>query len=208
MQDTRRRIIDALRMRGGATVAELARALHLTRSAVRSHLIALRAEGFVTGRAMRPGKRRPSVVYSLTAAADSLFPNAYDEFAASLLEEIKLRGARDLDDLLHRIGDRWIARDLPHFQGLRGHERVIRAKELLAERGFMPALERTRDGHLLREHNCPVMPLAVPHPEICDMVHRWMEALFGTPLARVQCMRKGDPFSAYTLTVSPASPGS
>jgi predicted ArsR family transcriptional regulator len=62
----------------------------------------------------------------------------------------------------------------------------------------MPELERTVAGYILREHNCPVMRLAVAHPEVCDMVHRWLEALFGTSLTRTQCLRRGDAYSAYT----------
>ena len=67
--------------------------------------------------------------------------------------------------------------------------------QILKERGFLPALERADRTYVLREHNCPVLRLAADHSEVCDMVHRWMEALVGLPLARLQCMRKGDPFS-------------
>jgi predicted ArsR family transcriptional regulator len=200
MQNTSRRVLDLLRVRGNATVEELARVLHLTRSTVRSQLMSLRAEGLVARQGTRPGKRRPGVVYVLTAAADSLFPQAHGEFAMFLVEEAKRGEVRDLEELLRRVGDRWIARDRPRLEGLTGHARVRRAMEILAERGFMPTLEQTHDGYSLREHNCPVMPLAASDVEVCDMVGRWMEALFGASLTRVKCMRNGDPFSAYAIS--------
>ncbi|HEU5171874.1 MAG TPA: hypothetical protein VFU46_15110, partial [Gemmatimonadales bacterium] len=104
---------------------------------------------------------------------------------------------------LRRIGDRWIARDLPQVEGLRGHARLEKVREIMAERGFLPALERTTAGYVLREHNCPLMQLALAHEEVCEMVHRWMEALAGTPMTRVKCIRRGDPFSAYAITRAP-----
>jgi predicted ArsR family transcriptional regulator len=199
VQDTRRRILELLRRGGGLTVEDLTHALRVTRTAITTQLAALQAEGLVTRGGLRRGQRRPSVVYALTPAADALFPKAYEDFAASLLEEIKRAGDTDLKRVLTRISDRWIRRDLPLVEGLKGPARLQRVREILEERGFMPALDRTSEGYLLREHNCPVMRLAQEHAEVCDMVHRWLEALFGTKLTRVRCLRRGDPFSAYTM---------
>jgi predicted ArsR family transcriptional regulator len=143
--------------------------------------------------------RRPSNVYELTAEADRLFPKVYDDFAAALIDEIKHRRPDDLQGYLERIADRWIARDLPRVSGLHGLARFERAKEILAERGFMPVLEQMPDGYQLHEHNCPLMRLTVDYPEVCTMVHRYLEALLGTQLNRVRCLRLGDHFSAYVI---------
>jgi hypothetical protein len=32
------------------------------------------------------------------------------------------------------------------------------------------------------------------------MVHRWLEALFGSRLVRERCLRLGHPFSGYSIT--------
>jgi hypothetical protein len=47
------------------------------------------------------------------------------------------------------------------------------------------------------------MQLASLHAEVCEMVHHWPEALAGTPMVRVKCMRQGDPYSAYTIARLP-----
>jgi hypothetical protein len=73
-------------------------------------------------------------------------------------------------------------------------------------RGFLPVLERTADGYQLREHNCPLMRLTADYPEVCDMVQRWLEALFGAHLDRVRCLRLGHPYSAYTIIAAPRPP--
>jgi predicted ArsR family transcriptional regulator len=207
IRDTRGRIIERLKMQGGQTVEDLAKSLNVTRTAVTSHLAALTAEGLVARQGFRPGRRRPSVLYVLTPAADRLFPKSYDDFAEALLKEIGKGGPARVRGLLRKVADQWIARDLPRVRDLRGRERLERATEILAERGFMPALEPTREGYLLREHNCPAIRLAVAYPEVCDMVHRWLEALFGTALTRTRCLRQGDPFSAYTMQAPPGARG-
>ncbi|HXF82045.1 MAG TPA: hypothetical protein VNN19_04770 [bacterium] len=151
----------------------------------------------------RAGRRRPSVLYVLTPKADVLFPKAYDAFAAAVLEEIKQEGPGELRAVLRRIGRRWIARDLPRVSGLRGAARLERLREILTERGFLPVLERRASGYVLREHNCPLMELARQHEEVCEMVHFWLEALAGTPMVRVTCMRRGDPYSSYAIAHPP-----
>lgn len=201
---TRQRVIEILRLGGGGTVEEIAERLDLTRTAITTHLAALQADGLVTRQGFRPGRRRPSVLYVLTPKADALFPKAYDTFAAAVLDEIKREGPGELRAVLRRVGDRWIARDMPKVEGLRGTARLERVREILAEQGFLPSLERrTGGGYELREHNCPVMQLALLHEEVCEMVHRWLEAITGTRMVRVRCMRQGDPFSAYTLARLP-----
>jgi predicted ArsR family transcriptional regulator len=147
------------------------------------------------------------VVYTLTAAADRLFTKSYEEFSAALLEEVRAVAPELVGEALRRIGDRWIARDLPRVEGASGAQRVERALRVLAERGFLPQLQRRNGVYVLREHNCPLMRLALQDAEVCTMVHRWMEALFGVPLERTRCMRLGDPFSEYRLVIPPASGG-
>ena len=200
MHESRERIVELLRLQGSHTVESLCAALGLSRTAVKSHLTGLRAEGLVRRGGLQPGTRRPSNVYELTPEADRLFPKMYDDFAGALLGEIRRQRPHELQGYLDRIADRWIARDLSRVNGLHGLERFERAKETIADRGFMPTLERTPDGYELHEHNCPLMRLAVDHLEVCNMVHRWLEALFGTRLNRARCLRQGEPFSAYRIS--------
>ena len=199
MHETRQRIVELLRLHGSHTIESLCAALRLSRTAVKSHLTALRADGLVRLGGLQPGTRRPSNVYELTPAADQLFPKAYDDFAAVLIGEIQRQRPEDLKGYLEHIADRWIGRDLSRVDGLHGRRRFERAKEILADRGFMPVLEWTPDGYELHEHNCPLMRLTAEYPEVCDMVLQWLKTLFGARLNRTRCLRRGDPFSAYTI---------
>ena len=202
MQETRREILELLRVRGGQTVPDLVAALRLTRTAVLNHLATLQAEGFVKRQGVRRGTRRPSAVYETTPAADALFPKGYEAFAAAVLDALGRSEPGRLARTLKSVGDEWIERDAPQVRRLRGRARLEEARKILAERGFMPVVTAAGGARLLREHNCPVMRLAVDHAEVCDMVHRWLESLVGEPLIRVRCMRRGEPFSEYRIGAS------
>ena len=202
MQDTRRRIVELMRIRGGQTVQDLVAALGLTRTAVISHLGVLLADGFVTRHGLRRGKRRPSVIYQTTRLADSAFPQAYESFAVAVLNALKENAPSALRAALWRVGEEWVERDRHRVARLKGQARVEAMRQILEERGFLPELKRGDNTYVLREHNCPVLRLATDHPEICDGVHRWMESLVGVPLIRVRCMRRGDLFSEYHFRVS------
>jgi len=60
MRDSRRRVVDLLRLHGSLTIDELAEHMNITRNAVVNHLSLLEREGLVTRSGLRPGKRRPS----------------------------------------------------------------------------------------------------------------------------------------------------
>lgn len=202
MQETRRQILESLRVRGNQTVSDLIETLGLTRTAILNHLTTLQADGLVRRRGLRRGKRRPSVVYEATPSADAVFPKGYDAFAADVLQALREQGPATLERTLRQVGTAWVVRDLPRVQNLRGRARTEMVSKILAERGFLPTLQRHARSYVLREHNCPVMRLAVDHPEVCDTIHRWMEALVGVPLNRVHCMRRGDAFSEYHFSAS------
>jgi predicted ArsR family transcriptional regulator len=61
---------------GDRTVEELAQALGLTDNAVRAHLVTLERDRLVRQTGLRRGTSRPAYAYSLTPAAERLFPKA------------------------------------------------------------------------------------------------------------------------------------
>ena len=85
LQPTRRRILLALKQRGGMTAAELAELLGITSMGVRRHLTTLERDRLVDYELVQRGKGRPSYVYRLTAQAENLFPKNYAGLAKELL---------------------------------------------------------------------------------------------------------------------------
>lgn len=204
MRDRRRVILDLLRVRDGLTVADVGRELRLTRTAAASHMARLLAEGSVQRVGLRPGKRRPSVVFSLTPQADRLFHQEYEQFALDLLAELKRESGTRLNYAIRRIAEKWIARDAPALAGLRGRARFERATNLLAHHGLMPVLEAHGNRHVLRQHNCPILSLCRDNREAPELLRRWIEGLFGTSVKRTQCICQGARSCAYEIGSLPA----
>ncbi|MDQ6780106.1 MAG: hypothetical protein M3Z37_02995 [Candidatus Eremiobacteraeota bacterium] len=140
-----------------------------------------------------------SVVYALTANADRIFPQLYEEFLTAILEELASRRPANLKRVIAGVRKRWLIRDLSAVEGLRGEQRVRRALEVLSERGFMPALEGPPRARELKQYNCPLRRLCGSYPDVRDMITRWMETLFGVPLIRSACTATGDASCSYVL---------
>lgn len=142
------------------------------------------------------------MAYGLAPDAEALFPKAYDAFALALLEALRERDGRTLQEVLDQVADRWITQDRPRVAQHHGEERLWAVRRLLEERGFMPVLVQADGGYEIREHNCPLRRLVSEHPEVCDAVHRWLVGLVEAEVVRVRCMARGDPYSVYRISLS------
>src|SRR5437763_12185091 len=87
---TRGKIVTLLR-RASRTVEELVQALDLTENAVRAQLVALERDGLVQQSGKRRSNSKPASLYTLTEAAEGLFPKAYGPVLRQLLEELNER---------------------------------------------------------------------------------------------------------------------
>lgn len=198
MRDRSGNLLDLMRMRGEVTVDELARELRLTRTTVVNHLNSLMGEGLVKRAGLRRGSRRPSVVYKLTANADRMFPQGYEEFLSDVLDELS-SSRPSSKQVICAVRDRWIARDLPSVKGVRGEQRVERALDVMSRRGFMPTLEGSGRTRVIQQHNCPLRRLCERYPDVRDLISRWIQALFGIPLRRSGCVAIGNASCSYIL---------
>ena len=203
MHDRRRQALDALRIRGGLTVNELAHELRITRTAANNQVARLLADGLVASVGLKATGRRPGLVNSLTPKADKDFHQEYESFAIDVLDEIvRSGGEAQLDRILRRVGERWIAADAPAVEKLSGEARLERAKKLIAARGFMPTLEKAADRtHTLSNHNCPISRVCAAHHQAAGMVRHWIEALVGTRVQRSQCIFEGGAACEYGIPV-------
>jgi predicted ArsR family transcriptional regulator len=178
--------------------------MDLTRTAVVRHISSLEREGLVMRSGIRPGKRRPSVTFTLTECASGLFPQGYDALAIALLDEIKRATPHLAGRITRRISQRWIDRDLPRIGTARGAARLKRVVAILARHGFMPKLRRTATEFVLDQYNCPVKRAGMEHPEVCAMVARWIQALIGVPVQQIRCASADARFCSY-VQVRPAA---
>ena len=81
-------LLIALKNLGEATTEQLARETYVSPGAVRTHLLALAAQGLVTYDRIRNGPGRPRHMFRLTGAGESIFPQRYADLANMLFAAI------------------------------------------------------------------------------------------------------------------------
>jgi predicted ArsR family transcriptional regulator len=199
-QTTRGRILESLKRRGSRTATELAAEHGLTANAVRQHLGRLEADGLVVEAAARRGRTKPSLTYSVTSDGERLFPQRYDVLLNALLHELQAEEGQDrVTDLFRKIGERSARKYADRFDGKDTAGRVDELTKILREQGVVADCERTNDGFLIREHNCPFKDTVSSHPQVCTVVHTLMgEVLPAKPEQRTSIAR-GDAVCEFHL---------
>ena len=91
MDSRRDSILSFLKMRGQATLGEIAAHLELSKQGAIRHMESLEAEGLATMAAGPHGRGRPENVYRLTVAAGDHFPDGHRELTGELVEFMSQR---------------------------------------------------------------------------------------------------------------------
>lgn len=176
----------------GTGVEALCERLRISHNAVRQHLTALIAKGWVERIAPRPTGGRPEARYRLTPEAHQLFPRNYAEIAGALMEGVISRlgdeGARELlVGLGHELGT---AEPAPDPQLPRGDVANALAQRL-DQLGY-EAVATQRGGEAQVEaYNCVFHALARRHPDVCRFDIAFMEAASGRRIHHMECMVRG-----------------
>lgn len=196
MHAVRQHILEILKERSGATVADLADALEMAAVSVRHHLDILQGDNLIcVERVERNGAvGRPQQIYALTEEAAHHFPNNFATLASNLVRQIKLVLPHDQVECVFRS----MARDLAGELKSNTHDvepielRLERVIDFLNEHGYLASWEPdagdAAGGYLLHKHNCPYAGVSSEHRELCLMDETLVDALFARPCQRVQHM--------------------
>ncbi len=171
LSEAKRRVVDQLKLEGPVTANTIARTLGLTTVAVRQHLQGLEDQDLVEAHTQPPqGRGRPAIYWSLTRAADSLFPDGHAELTVGLIEAAREAfGEVGLQRLIEvraqaQSADyqRKIPRDLPL------PERLLRLADQRTAEGYMAeVVETVANDWLLVEHHCPICEAAQQCSGLC-----------------------------------------
>ncbi len=203
MQTTRQQILDYLRRHGRGTVKELGQLLGLTSTGIRQHLTVLERDNLVEAREERGRVGRPTLVYSITATADDLFPKAYDQLVSVLLEEMRATaGNEQLYQILQRVARRLAE---PHMDGVDGRpldERVKTAADVLERQGCVAEVSKAGgDEYLIDEYSCPFPKAAERDSSVCALHVEFVHLITGADTRLTRSLLRGE--SACTYRVRP-----
>ena len=192
-QSTRGKIVTALRRRHSASAVDLAEAFGLSTNAVRQQLLALERDGYVVERSVRRGPTKPTLEYSLTPAAETLFPQRYDKMLNAVLAEVRESfGAGALETVLGKLGERAAEKFRGKITAPDVKGRVYELAALLRENGVDADVVETAAGGIeLREHNCPYGQTVGEHPEVCSIIHTVLHAAVSNDTRQVESIATG-----------------
>jgi predicted ArsR family transcriptional regulator len=183
---TQGKILTLLR-RSSQTVEELAFTLQLTDNAVRAHLTTLERDGLVQQQGIRRGRRKPSMVYELTSAAEDQFSKAYAPVLCQLLEVLHERlPSSEIEELLRTTGRRLAAQGTVSSGDLQ--TRLEGAVATLNALGGLAQLEHHDATYVIRGAGCPLTAVVRDHPHICHLAESLLTELIGVPVQE-QCER-------------------
>jgi len=162
MPATRRRILIALKERGGMTADELAEKLNITSVAVRRHLANLERDRLVDHVEIQHGVGRPSYIYRLTETAASLFPSNYEQLAGYVLGAIEgLFGREAVDRIFEQRRQEQARSYRPLVNGPTLPDRLKQLIHLREAEGYLVTWEARPDGtYELRQYHCPILRVA------------------------------------------------
>ena len=200
LQSTRQGIINYLQRAGRATVKELGQALGLTSTGIRQHLTVLERDGLVTAREERGRVGRPTLVYSLTEAAEALFPKRYDDLALALLEEVRAtEGNERLHQLLRRVAARMAAQYRSRVEGRPVQERVEETVRIMKEQGCLVEWRQEGDQFFIDEYTCPFTRVAQHDPAVCALHVELVRLLVGADTRLAQSLLRGQRACTYRV---------
>jgi predicted ArsR family transcriptional regulator len=172
VKGVRQHILNILKERGQATVADLAEALDRPAVSVRHHLDILLEQRVIctNGVQRRRTRGRPRHVYVLTETAKSFFPHSYEGLAHELLREMKHSlPPEQMEAFFRRLATETADTVLPD-QPQPLEERLATTARFLSEKGYLARWERVDGGgYLLHVLNCPYEGLPTKHSELCSM---------------------------------------
>ncbi|HUP86477.1 MAG TPA: metalloregulator ArsR/SmtB family transcription factor [Acidimicrobiales bacterium] len=204
---TRRAILVSLKKRGEARAEDLAGDLRITASAVRQHLTGLVTNGFVGHREVKGGPGRPKHLYSLTPAAEALFPKRYSDLTNEVLAIVEDEDPVLLDRVFERRRDARVTHAVPRLAaaGPDLADRVAELASILDEDGYLAQWERMDDATFrITEHNCAVLGVAQRYGQACSSEIEFLRAVLpDATVERTHHILAGAHRCGYTITPRP-----
>jgi predicted ArsR family transcriptional regulator len=184
-----------LKNKAGVSIDELAAEAHVTRTAVRQHLMALEVEGYVCKGGVRKTAGRPGQTFVLTTRGTDLFPKQYSWFSGLLLQAVKAeRGSDGLAQWLRGLAGTIASSLNARLEGKDREQRQEAVVAILNDLAFEAAavLPADHPGEpVIEASNCVYHELATQFPEVCEFDLELLSKLTGSSVDHQECMIRG-----------------
>ena len=193
---TRRAILNLLKRQGPLEANKVAQALSLTSAAVRMQLVRLEDDGLLARHesASDVARRgRPSHKYTLTSAAEALYPKRYGDLTTELLGYLGGPDGEQVDELFERRRQRRVEGARPRTANLPFDEQVTALAAILDEDGYLADAEEAGGWKLARHRAQLRHPHGGPRflPGVLERNLLVRDALPGAKVERVAHLMDG-----------------
>jgi predicted ArsR family transcriptional regulator len=189
-----------LKVRGDASLAELAERMEVTKQGALRHVEGLEARGLierVPDTQEHDGPGRPEHHYRLTPAAADLFPHAHRQLAAELVDFME---SDQLDRFFKARADRLEREYATRLAGLDFEARIRELARMASEAGHMTEVVEMTGGKLALKHcNCPIQDVAAKAGHPCRHEQNMYERLLGAEVKRTAWMAGSDNNCTYEI---------
>lgn len=208
MQSTRQAILDYLRMHREASVRDLSQELSLTTTGIRQHLAVLEEAGLVSFREVKGRVGRPALIYSLTEAAEALYPKAYDRLLIAMLQSAREVCEGDLQGrLVAAVGSRLAASFPDASDGTLATRATTAAEYLRAEGNIVEVevIERSPGVVRIVQRTCPYQGASAVAPSVCAIDTERLSRATGCEVELTESRPSGDEHCVFELTLAAAN---
>ena len=180
--ETRREILNKLKMRGSLPSNVMAEELGISSMAVRQHLRELLEAGDVISEDLSKGKGRPTKYWELTEKANRHFSDRHRDLILDLLSGLnETIGPEGMDALLRRRGDAQAdlyAKKVDRSASLFRQTKAL--AKMRSDEGYMADVERGEAGACyLVENHCPICAAAENCAGLCSAELSVFQQVFG-----------------------------
>ena len=208
-RSTRMEVLELLRRKGHASAETIATDLGVTPNAVRQHLTNLERDGLVVSQPERRARGRPSLLFSLTERADSVFPKRYGQLATMVLQEVREMGGEDaLDEIFARVAARHADAIEKDLESLDFDEKLKRVVAWIGRAGTLAEQAESEEGVKVTIHNCPFRNTALKFPQVCTITPHLMSRLLGTAVSQSDSIHRRDPYCSFVVQRPTSAGGS
>jgi predicted ArsR family transcriptional regulator len=199
-RSTRMEVLELLRRKGHASAETIASDLGVTPNAVRQHLTNMERDGLVVSHPERSGRGRPSLLFSLTERADSVFPKRYGQLATMVLQEVQeMGGPNALDEVFARVAARHAGAIQRDLAGLSFDDKLRRVVAWIGRAGTLAEQTETPEGVKVTIHNCPFRNTALKFPQVCTITPHLISQLLDTAVSQADSIHRHDPYCSFVV---------
>lgn len=198
-----RRIIKLLVGKPPQTVAQLAKAGGVTRTAVIEQLEELMSAGFVSRQLQPPtGRGRPRHLYRATNTALKILSTGNQQLVVPVIWRavLEVGGEELLKKVLKQVSQALAEYYAAKITAKRPEERLRQFIALTAAEGGLTDVEENSRGQLVvHRRSCPFITMVDSRRSVCQVDQDLLGTVVGRPVRRVSCRYKGDPCCSFEV---------